>query len=298
MKIITEKSTIGIDFVPETESPLVLFDSLIKMFSSIIDINTELVKKIDPLIEIKFLLVDISHGSIWTNYLKQIIIPEKDDNVTVYPEGKGNIPDYTRFSQGRIIDTLSNANGQLIKNENINEIHDTIVKYSHMTGVNENPNYKPPNKLVLANAIDSLGKSTTILAASDKYYFQDKYEKKEIRKIYTEIDYNEIKREMTKKKVETTIHIKLKIKTADFLGRSRWKFKLDNNNTIEAKILDEDWLERFHAQRENIGPGDSIEISGTVIDSYDDFGNLIYSQYIILKVIKVHKPYEQSKFEY
>ena len=268
------------------------------MFSSIIDIDTELVKKIDPLIEIKFLLIDISHGSIWTNYIKQIIIPEKDDNVTVYPEGKGNILDYARFSQGKIIDTLSNAEGQMIKNEDINEIHENIVKYSRETGVNENPNYKPPNKLTLASAIDSLSESTTMLAVSDKYYFQNNYGRKEIQKVYTDIDYDEIKKEMAKEIKETPIQLNLKIKTAVFLGKSRWKFMLNDNRTIEAKILDEKWLAEFHSQIINIGPGDSIEISGLFKETFDDIGKCIDSQYIINKVIKVLKPEEQNEFKF
>lgn len=298
MKIITEQKIIGLDFTPGTESPVVLFDSFSKLFNSIIDIDTELVKKVDPLIDINFLLISVKHSSIFTEYLKQIIIPEKDDNVTAYPEEKGNILDYIIFSQGRIIDTLSDANGQIIRNETINEIHEKIVEYSQVTGVNENANYKPPNKLILAGAIDSLGKSTRMLATSDRYYFQDNYGKKEIQKVYTDIDYDEIKREMAKKITEMPIHLKLKIKTAVFLGHSRWKFKLDDNHTIEAKILDEKWLADFHSQIINIGPGDSIEISGILKETFDDFGRSIDTQYIINKVIKVHKSDEQKEFEF
>jgi len=167
-----------------------------------------------------------------------------------------------------------------------------------LTGVKENPNYKPPNKLTIAGAIDSLGKSTTMLAASDKYYFQDTHGKKEIRKVYTDIDYDEIKREMAKKITEMPIHLKLKIKTAVFLGNSRWKFKLDDNHTVDAKILDETWLAKFHAQAIRIGPGDSIEISGILKETFDDFGKCIDTQYIINEVIKVHKPSEQNEFKF
>jgi len=298
MKIITEKNTIGLDFVPETESPIVLFNSFSKLFNSIIEINIELIKKVDPLMDVKFLLVSVKTGSIYTDYLKQIIIPEKDDNVTAYSEENGNILDYTKLSQGRIIDTLSDSEGQIIKNETINEIQEKIVEYSHMTGVNENPNYRPPSKLIIAGAIDSLGESTTMLAASDKYYFQDSLGRKELRKVYTDIDYDEIRREMAKEIKEMPIHLILKIKTAVFLGKSRWKFKLDDSHTIEANILDEKWLADFHAQNVNIGPGDSIEISGILKETFDDFGKCIDTQYIINEVIKVHKPSEQSEFKF
>jgi hypothetical protein len=298
MKVITEVNTIGLDFTPESESPVVLFDSFSKMFTSIININTELIKKVDPLIDVQYLLRDIRHGSIFSDIIKKIIIPEKEDNVTAFPEAKGDILDYSNLSQDGIIDSLIEREGQIIKNDKMDEIQAKIVGYSSTTGVNANLNFRPPNKIALANAIDLLSEPTTMLAIGDKYYFQGKTGRKEIRKIYTDIDYNELKREMAKKIVETPIQLILKIKIADFLGKSRWKFKLDNNTAIEAKILDEEWLEKFHAKIEIIGPGDCIEISGIATDIYDDFGNRIDSQYTILKVIKVHKPDGQREIEF
>jgi hypothetical protein len=298
MKVITEVNTIGLDFTPESESPVILFDSFSKMFTSIININTELIKKVDPLIDVQYLLLDIRHGSIFSDIIKKIIIPEEEDNVTVFPEAKGNILDYSNLSQSGIIDSLTEEEGQIVKNNKIDEIQEKILRYSSTTGVNANLNFRPPNKIILANAIDLLSESTTMLAVGDKYYFQGKTGRKEIRKIYTDIDYNELKREMAKKIIETPIHLILKIKIADFLGKSRWKFKLDNNAAIEAKILDEEWLEKFHSKIEIIGPGDSIEISGIATDIYDDLGNRIDSQYTILKVIKVHKPDGQREIEF
>jgi len=295
--ILTERKIITLDFVPELESPVLLFDSLSKMYNSIIKLDTEVIKKVDPLIEIQFFLVDIKYSSIYTEYLKKIIIPEKDDNL-VYSELSGNVMDYSNQSQAKIIDTLIEAEGSAIDNSQINKMHNEIVEYSSISGVDKNPHYKPPNKLIIENAIDSLSESTKMLNVADKFYFEFNNERKEIKKVYTNIDYEEIKREMAKKITETTIHLILKIKTADFLGKSKWKFKLDDNRTIEAKILDEDWLARFHSQIENIGSGDSIEIYGIFIEMFDEYGNCIDSQYNINKVIGVHKSYEQNELEF
>lgn len=103
---------------------------------------------------------------------------------------------------------------------------------------------------------------------------------------------------MTEKIIETPIHIKLKIKIADFLGHSRWKFKLENGKTIDAKILDEVWLNKFHEKKEILGPGDSIEIKGTVKDYYDETGNMIYSDYIINNVIRIHEANDQREINF
>ena len=89
-----------------------------------------------------------------------------------------------------------------------------------------------------------------------------------------------------------------KIKTADFLGKSRWKFKIHDNSTVEAKILDEKWLARFHARIITIGSGDSIEILGALKETFDEFGKCIDRQYIINEIVRVIKPEESKELEF
>jgi translation initiation factor IF-1 len=89
----------------------------------------------------------------------------------------------------------------------------------------------------------------------------------------------------------------LKVKIADFLGKSRWKFKLADGRTIEAKITDTHWLNMFHLKSAIIGPGDSIEVQGVVKDMYDDNGKLIDSDYTITKVVKIHEAENQREID-
>jgi hypothetical protein len=70
MRILQEVESIGLDFIPEKENPVVLFESFSKLFNSIISIQTELVKKVDPLISVQFYLLDIHQGSIWSRIIK------------------------------------------------------------------------------------------------------------------------------------------------------------------------------------------------------------------------------------
>lgn len=257
-----------------------------------------MLNKVDPLLDIQFILSDLKYSSIISKYIKKILIPDEEDNITTIPTVEGNIMQYLNASQDSVINTVSNFDGLLIKNDTLNEIVENISKISVETGVSKNVNFRMPNKIIIAKSLEQLEDSTNILDLKDKYHFIRKNEEKTIRKVYLNIDYDQLKNEMTEKIIETPIHIKLKIKIADFLGHSRWKFKLENGKTIDAKILDEVWLNKFHEKKEILGPGDSIEIKGTVKDYYDETGNMIYSDYIINNVIRIHEANYQREINF
>jgi translation initiation factor IF-1 len=232
------------------------------------------------------------------NY-KKFIIPEKNDGFIIPPEGKGDIPHYSNLAQDYILDHITEKRNEIIKNDKIDEINERIIEFSKTTGVNENKYYQSPNKFVIATAIDLLGQSTRMLDVADRYYFERGNEKKEISRIFTDIDYDKIKKEMVKKIEEVPIHQILKIKIADFLGKSRWKFKLVDGKTIDAKIEDKTWLNLFHSKQVKIGSGDSIEIDGVVTITYDAIGNIIDTQYTISKVGLIHEAnHEQSELDF
>ncbi|UTD13720.1 hypothetical protein HO345_12410 [Treponema denticola] len=298
MKYIESEEIIKLDFQKESESPDIIFHSLQTMFNSIITLQNELLSKVDPLLDIQFILSDLKYSSIISKYIKKILIPDEEDNITTIPTVEGNIMQYLNASQDSVINTVSNFDGLLIKNDTLNEIVENISKISVETGVSKNVNFRMPNKIIIAKSLEQLADSTNILDLKDKYHFIRKNEEKTIRKVYLNIDYDQLKNEMTEKIIETPIHIKLKIKIADFLGHSRWKFKLENGKTIDAKILDEVWLNKFHEKKEILGPGDSIEIKGTVKDYYDETGNMIYSDYIINNVIRIHEANDQREINF
>jgi hypothetical protein len=291
------KDSIGLDFSPGAENPIVVFNSLAQMFEGIVTLQTEVIKKVDPLIDIQFFLSDIRHGSIFSDYIKKILIPEVGDT-TAPPEAKGDLLQYSQLSQEGAMKCIVEKEGEVIKNEKIHEIKKEILRYSEETGVNRNANFRPPNVLKIASSIELLGKSTSLLSLSDKFYFPNNRRIKEVGKIYTAIDYAELKIEIAKKINETPIHKILKIKIADFLGKSKWKLVLENGEIIKVKILDSEWLNKFHFRKETIGSGDTIEFDGIVRDVFDESDNLIDSQYTILKIIMVHEAEHENELDF
>jgi len=51
------------------------------------------------------------------------------------------------------------------------------------------------------------------------------------------------------------------VKKPDYLGNSKWEFRHTDAGTIEAKMLDADWLERFRAGEVLLYPGDALRVT-------------------------------------
>ncbi|HML33920.1 MULTISPECIES: hypothetical protein [Sporomusa] len=92
---------------------------------------------------------------------------------------------------------------------------------------------------------------------------------------------------------ENTATIILKVKKPDFLGESQWTFKF-GNKTIDAKILDEEWLQDFCNRLFYIGPGDSIRAEVRSLAVYGKNYEVIDEKHSVLRVIEI-LPNNESK---
>jgi len=296
---LEQEDTIKLDFLKNSEHPDRVFGSLQKAFEHVILFQSDLIHSIDPLIDIRFFLLGIRPGSIFSDYVKKIIYPEQTDPVTARPEPKGNLLDFVNQSQGDLLGTVDTKPNLVINNDTVSEIQERVIKNAQTSGVASSPNFRAISKTSIADSVLLLEEATHYLREEETYTFTNGnvVETKVIRRIQTKIDKQAIKMELANTFLETPIHMRLKVKIADFLGKSRWKFKLEDGTTIEAKILDETWLYSFHTKNQIIGPGDSIEIKGKMKELFDKYGNVVDTEYTIENVIRIHEANEQREFE-
>jgi hypothetical protein len=80
----------------------------------------------------------------------------------------------------------------------------------------------------------------------------------------------------------------LLVRKPDYLGDSLWAFR-HGKQSIEAHILDTEWLARFRAGREVILPGSAIVGLVDYEYSYNQNGELIDQKHDIIKVLGVEK---------
>ena len=84
------------------------------------------------------------------------------------------------------------------------------------------------------------------------------------------------------------VHVPLVVKRPDYLGVSMWDV-IESGHSVKAKIIDQDWLERFHNREVSLLPGDAL-MAGLRIDAYfDEEGNVFETKYTVEKIEEVVK---------
>ncbi|MDB4902666.1 MAG: hypothetical protein JWQ63_1947 [Mucilaginibacter sp.] len=96
--------------------------------------------------------------------------------------------------------------------------------------------------------------------------------------------------ELGDKKFENETTEILKVKKLDLLSdNSTWNFKL-GNKSIDAKIIDKDWLDKYHAREYTLLPEDSLKVKLKVCYVNKPDGKVVKPIYEIVKVIDIIYP--------
>lgn len=84
----------------------------------------------------------------------------------------------------------------------------------------------------------------------------------------------------------------LKIKKIDFLSNnSLWSFKRDNK-PIDAKVVDQEWLNRYHAREYPLMPEDSLKVKLKTTYTNRSDGTVVKPTYEVIKVLEIIYPPE------
>lgn len=154
-----------------------------------------------------------------------------------------------------IIRSLRDKEGFTSQQELLN-VQSEVDKFAEQTGINQLNAYGTLHKGLLADIIDNITKAVKPLGAKDYVEYRSFEGNARFNPYFKTEDLSHLvsEGEQTTRTLE-----RLKIKKADFLGESKWDFKL-YNRTIEAKIFDNEWLAKFHNGEITIKSGDLLEV--------------------------------------
>lgn len=78
----------------------------------------------------------------------------------------------------------------------------------------------------------------------------------------------------------------LLVKKPDYLGNSKWDFK-NGDRSLEARVVDLEWLARFQAGHIDLKPGDALKaiVKSEIATGFD--GNIVETRHEVLKVLAV-----------
>lgn len=280
---------IELDFLSDEDDPLKVFESFKLMIESQISIQSELLKAANPLGHISFTLSEIQKSSILASMTRSFINVESEKNELFDSMLKGNMNEYIDQSNKIILNKLSESKTEAFTKTDIKNILSEIDMIADKTGVKENANFKLPAGKKIIEGITKAKEAVDTLP-NRTYTFNPAQTKIEISKI--NLDITEQSSEQKLIEQCTKCNMILKIKLADFLGESKWKFITPDNIQIDAKILDKDWLERFHQSEEHLASGDSLDVEVDIKET-----NNQKNEYTIMKVNKVISDEKQREFE-
>jgi hypothetical protein len=145
------------------------------------------------------------------------------------------------------------------------------------------PSPPPPEKLL--RDIQEISNALQELAPGDSAAFEADGRVTEFNKSLS-LSSERIEELLTSETTESQSELRLLVKKPDYLGRSRWEFKYDDH-VIEARIEDEDWLQRFRDGDVVLRPGDALValVRSSLNRGFE--GNVVAVHYIIVRVLGV-----------
>jgi hypothetical protein len=78
----------------------------------------------------------------------------------------------------------------------------------------------------------------------------------------------------------------LTVKRPDYLGTSKWDFKL-GKRAVSARIEHADFLSEFQHRQQNVRPGDALKCMVAVDMRYGFDNELISETYVVTEVLEV-----------
>ncbi|WP_371378333.1 hypothetical protein [Sporomusa aerivorans] len=287
---LIEDFCIHIDFDPTAPNPERVFDSIAKLIKSFQEIDRHLVTCVDTDIEPILVLEDIEKGSIkvWiAQKLKDI-----PDAVIKDGEWKKVLGHFLVQGKHSILRFLE-ENNTITCEADIIPLEGEIKALAEDTELSQLNCYTPLKWEHLISDLKNITVATQQLAATDRVTFYTNNGACSMFNPKFDIPAEVAQQIISSETTENTAIIILKAKKPDFLGESQWTLKF-GNKTIDAKILDEEWLQDFRNRLFYIGHGDSIRAEVKSLAAYGKNYEVIDERHSVLRVIEI-LPNNESK---
>lgn len=270
-----------IDYPAETEDPARIFRAMAKLIDAFYATDRDLLQNISGSLEPVLYLERVEAGSLraWI----RTAVRQLDDDALKNLDWKPFVGQYLVEAKHRLLrwlasDVASRSRGDL---SNLQRELESIAPAASSDVLLVQPLPAPilvQDLRLIADATEDLKPGDTLRYVSETQETaiadQLKFSSEEIRELLTDQVF------------ATENQLVLLIKKPDYLGNSRWEFKL-GDHPIEAKIVDQRWLDEFRAGMVPLSPGDALRAQ-VRIEVFRGFeGNVIDRTYTILRVLDV-----------
>lgn len=273
---------IRIDFQRGEGDPSRVFNAMSGLIESTQHLDTHLSATISTKVSTSLVLQDVEADSLTAKL--RTIIEEIPDEALKNGSIKKVIGHFLHKAKHKVIDWCSRRD-QIKDRDEVKQLESSIHKLAEESEVKLLPAYAPVEISALLSDITSINTALEYLLEKDKATFnssegQSEYNQKLV------ISDTIVRDLLTRESIITEAKRILKVKKPDYLGLSKWVFRYAKH-LIEAKILDEEWLNNFQERQVSVQPGDSLRVVLNEEISYGYDNEIVHICYEIIKVLEV-----------
>lgn len=267
------------------KNPSEAFNQLAKFYEKLIILDKHIAYNILVNSTVEYDLVDIEFGSIKTK-IRQVFTNIPDDVLK-------DVLNPTAWF-GHILVYVKHRLLKSIENEEVKSKSD-LDKITSDININikklapKNLMILEVNNFYILNTINEITLQTKRLKKDESFFFKSKKGKAKIdNKCF--VDMPKILKEMGNETIQQERIETLKIKTMDLLSdNSYWKL-IREGKTIDVKILDPDWLQKYHNRQFVIQPYDYLKLQLRIIYTTNQNFDKPKVTYEAIKVYEIIPP--------
>lgn len=272
-----------IDFLQDSSRPSRVFSSMGNLIEAFDHFDHAFLTSLGCDASSELLFHDIEKGSLKAVLRWVLKLPDKE----ALREGNwskvlGRLIDYGR---DYFLDFLE-ENPEISEVKQLEDVQNGLLKLASTSEAPYLLNAPSPIPLPkILNNIKKIESSTKSLVEEDKVDYESKYRKRKITKTITIRE--EVEEELLSKiPIQHPTKAILVVKKPDLIGDSQWDLLLAGK-VIHAKILDEEWLQRFHSRDIDLKSGDAIEVILEITMLEDYTGKLVGYRHCVNEVRRV-----------
>jgi hypothetical protein len=284
------KENINYDFELDLEfegkkNPSEAFNQLAKFFEKLIVLDKHIAYNILIESKIEYDLVDIEFGSIKTK-IRQVFTNIPDDVLKDVLNPTAWLGHILIFVKHRILKSVENKeiSNKADLDRVTNEININIKKLAP-----KNLMILEVNNYYVLNTINEITLQTNKLKKEENFFFKSKNGNVKINNS-SFVDMPKILKEMGNETIQQERIETLKIKTMDLLSDNTYWKLIRENKTIDVKIIDLTWLEKYHDRQFIIQPNDYLKLQLKIIYTTNQNFDKPRITYEAIKVFEIIPP--------
>lgn len=269
-----------IDFKKGEGSPTRVFTAATDLIEAFQAIDKVLVRSVDSNITPLMMLEDVEVGSlkVWLRNALQ----STDDQALKDLDWKPAVGKYLVRAKYMVMSWIDDDTTP----KSLPDLRKDLQKLASETEVRRLPDYSPPDPAGLIDAAQSIQTAKDMLLPEDKAFIESGDGKLEI-DISVRLDPDQLSEMATKETIRMPpAQMILAVKKPDYLGASKWDFRL-GRRAISARIEHDAFLAEFQGRKQDVRPGDALRCMVAIEMRYGFDNELISETYVVTEVVEV-----------